>query len=391
MAAQKRGLKTVVGQPSWHIASKDVEAYITQFGGHLAPVVFNRRGKRITPFAVAPWAEETFDDSVPMILRLLRGDFFCMPFGHDEAPFRGEKHTDHGETATCRWSLQKLQKSREGSTLHLSLRTRVRRGRVDKFISLREGHPAIYSRHVISEMAGPMSLGHHATLKFRSGGLISTSPFKFGQTFIRPVETPENPETHGYSMLKPGVKFKSLEKVPTVFGTNTDLSRYPARRGYEDAVILVSDPKLPFAWTAASFPEENYVWFALKNPRVLRQTMMWISNGGRHYPPWSGRHLDTMGLEEITSYFACGLAKSVRKNPISSAGFPTSVKLNPKKPFTVNYIMAAVKTPRGFDRVKSITPLAKGAGVKLTSVSGKSIRVKVDLSFLEDSVATNKK
>jgi hypothetical protein len=40
-----------------------------------------------------------------------------------------------------------------------------------------------------------------------------------------------------------------------------------------------------FAWTAVIFPEQRYVWFALKNPRLLR------SNGGRHYAPWHGRHV----------------------------------------------------------------------------------------------------
>lgn len=376
-------MNTIAGQPSWRIASADVEAYVTQLGGHLAPVIFDRRHRKIAPFEVAPWAEEKLDRSIPPLLQVLRGDFFCMPFGGNETPYRGEKHPPHGETANCRWTLQKLAKTKEGSTLHLRLRTRIRSGRVDKFISLREGHPAIYQRHVISEMSGPMNLGHHAILKYPpapGSGLISTSPFRLGQVYVRPVELPEK---KGYSSLKPGAKFKSLEKVATVFGTQADLSRYPARRGYEDIVTLVSDPKLPFAWTAVSFAAENYVWFALKNPRVLRQTLMWISNGGRHYPPWNGRHVDAMGLEELTSYFHDGLAESVRKNPLSSAGYPTAVQLNAKSPFTVNYIMAALPTPKGFDRVKLITALPKGRGVKLTSTSGKSISAKLDLAFLD--------
>jgi hypothetical protein len=372
----------IAGQPSWRIASADVEAHVTELGGHLAPVIYDRRGKRIAPFALAPWAGEPPDPSLPPILQVLRGDFFCLPFGGNETPFRGEKHPVHGETANARWTLQDRQKTREGSTLHLRLRTKIRPGRVDKFISVREGHPAVYSRHVISEMAGPMSFGHHAILKFppRPGsGLISTSPFRFGQVFVRPTESPEK---RGYSALQPGAKFKSLAQVPTIFGSDTDLSTYPARRGYEDIVTVVSDPTLPFAWTAVSFPAENYAWFALKNPRVLAETLLWISNGGRHYPPWNGRHVDTMGLEEVTSYFHTGLAESAKKNSLSHAGFPTSVTLDPKRPLVVNYIMAAVPTPRGFDRIGSITALPDRSGVKLTSASGKTVKARIDLTFL---------
>ena len=42
-----KAMKTILGQPSWRIATKDVEAYVTQLGGHLAPVTFDRTGKKI--------------------------------------------------------------------------------------------------------------------------------------------------------------------------------------------------------------------------------------------------------------------------------------------------------------------------------------------------------
>ncbi len=76
--------------------------------------------------------------------------------------------------------------------------------------------------------------------------------------------------------------------------------------------MLTADPKLPFAWSAVTFPKEGNVYFALRDPRVLRHTLLWISNGGRHYPPWNGRHTDVMGIEDATSYFHYGLAESAR-------------------------------------------------------------------------------
>ena len=64
-------------------------AFVTRIGGHLGPVTFDRRGRKIMPLSVAPWAAERLDLATPPIIRALRGDFFCMPFGGNATPFRG--------------------------------------------------------------------------------------------------------------------------------------------------------------------------------------------------------------------------------------------------------------------------------------------------------------
>ena len=157
---------TVLGQPSWRIRSSTMEAYVTQLGGQLAPVTFDRRDRKIQPYAVAPWATEKVDKSTSGILRALRGDFFCMPFGANQTPFRSERHPEHGETASAKWSFKSLNRSAGRTCLHLSMNTKVRRGCVDKRIGLMDGHNALYCQHLISSMSGPMNFGHHATLKF---------------------------------------------------------------------------------------------------------------------------------------------------------------------------------------------------------------------------------
>jgi len=372
--------KTVLKQPSWRLASRDVEAFVTEQGGHLGPVTFDRRNRKIRPYSVAPWATEKLDPSTPEIIKVLRGDFFCMPFGGNESPYRGERHPVHGETANATWRLQSLTKTGGRTCLHLSLRTGVRAGRVDKRITLIDGHNALYCQHVVSEMSGPINLGHHAMLRFPDepgSGVISTSPFKFGQVFPEPVE---NPAEGGYSILKPGAEIKTLSRVPTITGETADLSRFPARRGFEDLIQLLSDPKAPFAWTAVTFPKQRYVWFALKDPRVLTGTIFWISNGGRHYAPWNGRHVNVMGFEEVTSYFHPGLAESARKNPFTKKGFCTTLRLKRNRPLVVNYVMAVAAIPAGFDRVKRITA-ARGKATLLAK-SGKRVEVPLDTPFL---------
>jgi len=336
---------------------------------------------------VAPWAEEPADPSLPPIIQALRGDFFCLPFGGNATPFRGEKHPVHGETANARWRFESLRAQGGRTCLHLSLRTTVRSGRVDKRIWLVAGENVVYSQHVVSGMSGPMNLGHHAMLEFPDvpgSGRVSTSRFVYGQVFPQAFELPEK---GGYSWLKAGAEFDSLEKVPTLDGKTADLTRYPARRGFEDLVMLVSDTKALFAWTAVTFPQQRYVWFALKNPRLLPETVFWISNGGRHYPPWNSRHINVMGLEEVCSYFHLGLAEAARPNPISAKGYPTCLALDPKKPLVVPYIMGVAKIPREFDRVVSIRAAAEGRAVVLRSANGSTAQARVRLDFLRAGAA----
>lgn len=368
------------GQPSWRFSSDRVTAAVTRRGGHLAPVTYRLGSKKVTPFSLAPWAKESLAKNTPPVLRVLRGDFFCAPFGADRSTGRGKKHPLHGETANAPWRFVHLRRDREGVRLHLSLRTKARLGQVDKLISLKNGQPVIYCRHVLSGMRGKMTLGHHAMLKFpdeEGCGRISTSRFRVGWTF---PGTFEDPSHRGYSALKPSAVFQRLDRVPLAQGGHTDLSRYPARRGFEDLVQIAHQDTANFAWMAVAFPREGYAWFSLKDPRVLPTTILWISNGGRHYPPWNGRHVNVMGLEDVNSFFPLGIAPAEKPNPINRTGCKTVATLTPEKPTLVNYIMAVAAIPRGFSLVQKIVPTS--TGVTLVSPARHRVSVKLDLPFL---------
>jgi len=372
----------ILGQPSWQISSDKVMAAITEQGGHLAPVTFRLGRRSVEPFSVAPWAGEKMAGNTPAILRSLRGDFFCAPFGGNDTPYRNEKHPPHGDSANSRWQFESCESNSMGHTLHLSLQTTSRKGRIDKFIGLRDGETNLYCRHVISQMEGPMNFGHHAMLKFpgeEGAGLLSTSRILYGQVAPVPFESPAN---RGYQCLKPGSGIRRLDRVETSDGRHVDIGRYPSRQGFEDLVMLVHESEPDFAWTAVVFPQERYVWFSLKDPGVLRSTILWISNGGRHYPPWNGRHLGVMGIEEVTSYFHYGLAESVRRNPVNRKGFATCVNLRKRDPLTVSYIMGIAAIPEGFGRVKTIR--REPGGIGISSSDGIQIKTAVDTKFLQN-------
>lgn len=367
----------ISGQASWRLQAPGVEAWLTRAGGHLGPVTFSQGRRSVQPYSVAPWCGTKDAAGLLPVLRSLRGDFFCMPFGGNGTPWRGEAHPVHGATANANWKMEEY----EGHALTVSLRTEPRLGRVEKRVEIRPGHHAIYQRHTISGMSGPMCPGHHAMLRFPAepgSGLLSTSAFVLGQVFPEPFEQAEQ---YGYQSLKPGERFLSLESVPRLDGSMADLSRYPARRGYEDLVMLVADPMLRFAWNAVSFPDHGYVWYALRDPLVLRSTILWISNGGRHYAPWNGRHVDVMGIEDVTSYFHYGLAESAGPNPLTAKGIPTCLLLDASKPTVIASIQGVAFVPKGFGRVTDIS--AGAGGVALRDEAGRKVQAPLDLSFLE--------
>ncbi|RYG26424.1 hypothetical protein EON82_03435 [bacterium] len=358
--------QTVLGQPSWRIATPDVEAFVTVAGGHLGPVRFRLGDRTVEPFSVAPWAEEPLGQPDVQMLRSLRGDFFCMPFGGNENLYQGEQHPQHGDTANLDWTLEAAS---EGE-ITLSLQTETRPGRIEKRIRI-EG-TTIYQTHTISQMSGPMCYGHHAMLRFPSEGRLSTSEIFSGRVFPGAFE---RPKTGGYTSLLPRATFDTLDQVPLADGGQADLTRYPAREGFEDLVQIYHQPESPFAWNAVVV--DGYLWLALKDPNTLPSTVLWHSNGGRHYRPWNGRHRRVLGVEDVCAYFHYGLAESAAPN---DAPVRTFMQLSPDKPTEIRYTMAVAAVPDDFGVVASVEPTRQG--VEVRDAMGTVVSIAVDMEFV---------
>ncbi len=377
--------RSVHSQPSAILATKDVEVAVTTRGGHMAPVTFFRSSDRpVQPYSVSPWQDEAPLPMPAPVLVTLRGDFFCMPFGGNSAEVAGEKHPPHGEIVGELWEVVGTKQAGDVSTLTMEIDTKVRKGRVIKELSLVDGQNAVYSRHTIEGFAGRAPLGHHATLAMpeKEGAVrIATSPIRFGMTCPGVFSDPKQRE---YQALLPGAKWTDLAKVPVAWkgAADADLTRLPGRYGYADLVQLVNESSEKTggpAWTTATFADEGYLWFALKDPAVLTTTVFWMENHGRHGHPWNGRN-NCLGLEDVTAFFADGLAASVSENLLSKEGIATAVTLTADKPTTVNYIQGVVRIPEGFENVKTLE-FAPGE-VTFVSTTGKRVTAPVRHEFL---------
>lgn len=373
--------KTVAWQPSWVISNDQVELAITQLGGHMAPVTFFHRSRTpIRPYYVSPWQGEGLKIDDPVLVPL-RGDFFCMPFGANAEPCCGERHVCHGEPATRRWTCRGLRAEGGVTTLALTMRTKVRPGKVTKRLMLVDGQSIIYCQHVLEGYSGTMPLGHHATLAVpeRPGALrVAVSPMRLKMTSPDVVGDPAGRQ---YQSLAVGKRFADLRRVPLLWKDPAygDCSSFPMRTGFTDLLGMYNRVGRDPAWTTAVNGDGGYLWFALKDPRVLPATLFWIANRGRHNIPWNGRNR-CLGLEDVCGFFAHGLAASCRPNFLSRAGIRTAVSLSPTRSTVVNYIQGVARVPRGFDRVGSAT-FAPGK-VTFTSITGKNASVAVRHQFL---------
>jgi hypothetical protein len=355
------------GEPSYTLHNREVELAVTRRGGHLAPVRFRLGRRWAQPYALAPWLPDGIAPSMPPVLQVLRGDYFCLPFGGG----KGVEHV-HGETANGDWELVESGSGR----LVLEMAVKFPACRVRKILSIRQGQRAVYQEHRISGLRGRYNFGHHAVLQFPEGGPfhVSVSPFRFGQ--VKP-ELFSNPLHREYGALKTGARFRSLDQVPLATGGTTSLAEYPARQGFEDLVLMAAKPG-DFAWTAATL--DGYVWIALKDPRVLPSTLFWISNGGRHGEPWNGRHLRRLGLEEICGHFSDGLEIS-RQDRLKGEGIPTTALFRAREVKSVKVIHVVHPVPAGFGRVEAVERDPGGSSITVRA-GNRRVTIPVDWNFL---------
>ncbi len=365
------------GQPSYSLTNDRVSVCVTVQGGHMTAVF----DENISPFFTAPWWSEADIGGDDQITRVLRGDFFCLPFGANTEPYEDIRHPVHGQTANDCWDCVGMDDSGGDKTLRLRMDLDADRGAVEKLIRLRDGEPVIYSEHIVTGLEGKFPAGHHAILQCPQepgAGIIDMTEPVTGFTAPEPIE---DSTMGGYSLLQAGREVSDRTKVPCCNGGYADLGRYPTQKGYEDVVLFVSDTSKPFAFTAASFPGQGYLYFQLKNPSVLPQTLFWLSNGGRHYAPWNGRLAGVLGMEEIAGFFHYGMKESVEPNFLQEGGFKSFVEFKKARPSSIKVIMGVVPIENDFTGVRDIVKSGDGE-ITILGKNGRNMNISCNSDFL---------
>lgn len=350
------------------IANEVVSLGVTAVGGQLDGVEFRLPHGTFTPLHCAPWHAEPFDDAIPPMLQMLRGDFFCAPFGDSDV--LADEQRPHGAPANGTWECVKAEATR----LDLRLPTSVSGAEVHKTVRLHPGHAVVYQEHRLVGGSGRIPIGHHAMLRANEPLRLGFSRWQWGGT---PPPTLEPDPQLGRSLLLYPQQFATLSEVRRSDGGTADLTTYPWDAKHEDLVMLVDGMEEALAWSTATARDAGWVWFSLRDPRVLRNTVLWMSNGGRYYPPFSRRHVQVLGIEHTTSYFHLGHRASIDGNELSQEGLPTAVELDPEQPLVVRYVQGLTATPAGFDRVVRVE--RNGEGITLIDANGRQADAVVDI------------
>ena len=346
--------------------------------GHIRSLEIETDGRPLHPLHTAPWVEDraiTDDPRIAPGLKFLSGDFFCAPFGKsdiEEAPL-------HGWPANSRWQFLTEERDRDATTACFLLEKPVMGARLRKEITLRDGHPFVYQRHIFEGGHGAVSVASHAMIRFLGKGRLSFSPKAFGEL---PIEQQESDPKRGRSVFARSARFTDLSTLPLADGNSVDLHNYPIAERHEDFVMLVEARRASLGWTAATRPDSGDIVLSIKKPSDFPVTFLWYSNGGRDYPPWNGRHIGVLGIEEARAYLAQGHAASIAANALSRSGIPTSLSLKPNGSVSVRHIVGGTSLPAGWKSVASIEPT--GTTFRLTSTEGQMVELPSDLRFFDD-------
>src|SRR4029079_3835740 len=228
--------------------------------GHIRSLAIERDGKKIEPFHTAPWVDDPTvagDAAIPPNLKYLSVDFFCAPFAKSDV----EDAPPHGWPANSRWHLLAAARDGAATTAHYELEKRVMGARLRKEITLRDGHPFAYQRHVFEGGRGAVSVASHAMTRFLRAGRLWFSPKAAAEL---PATQQEGDPSRGRSLFDHPARATDLAKVPLADDATVDLHRYPVGSRHEDFAMLIEAPGSRLGWTAAVRPDSGDIAFSLK-------------------------------------------------------------------------------------------------------------------------------
>lgn len=353
-------------------SAKGIAVSVDLAVGHIADLAIDRGGRTLHPLHRAPWLDEPAD-SLPADLiagqRRLSGDFLCAPFSVSDV----EPAPLHGWPANSAWDVVAGGATADGWQARLRLRHKVLGATVDKILLLRDGHPFLYQEHVFSGGEGEVPVAHHPMTAMRNGGKLAFSPKRLALT---PDQSLEPDPARGRSLLAYPARAAALDGFPTAAGGMTSLHDYSAGDLREDFVTLIEADHDGLGWTAVAREAEADLFLVLKNPRDLPVTMLWISNGGRDYAPWNGRHLGVLGVEDGRA--AAGHKASIGDNALKREGVPTTLRLGGEARF--RQVIGAL--PMVGRSSPPMDVVAVDKGLRLGFADGADIIVPFDATFL---------
>jgi hypothetical protein len=354
----------------YHQSAAGISFNFDPLGGFIRDFTVQDGGQIIAPLHVAPWvmSGEALDPDTPLHLTRLAGDFFCAPFAKsaDGSPM-------HGWPANGTWAVQ------PGPGLRAVLDHMVSGAGLVKELVLHDGHPFLYQRHIFGGGTGLIPVANHAMVSLPHGGILRFSPKRWFESAATP---PEPDVSRGRSALAYPARHNDPHTFPLAAGGTVDLAKYPFGPAQEEFVVGVEAPGHALGWTAVTRPATGDLYLSLRHAQKLPMTMLWHSNGGRDYAPWSGRHLGCLGVEEGAALPMLGFGATETPDPLTSVGQNAGLTLHPEHTAEVRHVIGAIAWPSA-EPVQSV--VASGDSLIIKGEGGAIRQVPFDAAFLADS------
>jgi len=317
---------------------------VQRLGAMLAPLTFVLAdGRQVSPFHIAPWADEPEAEALPGLLRKLRGEWPCMPFGYSVPPdgwpdawsrVMGPPEPDeeaHGHSSNHDWTWVDGDSRSLSLTLDYPSSSAV--ARVERTVTPDPAAPAVDIEFtVVVRRACRLPIGLHPVfrLPMQTGAAeLKLGTFDHGRTYPDDVEP-------GAPLFAKDATFSSLSAVPARAGGTVDASRLPLSADTEELLQIQGLDGTVALTNHAEGYRVRLSWQKEHFPSLL----LWYSNRGRKAFPWNGRHV-AIGVEPICSPFGLGPATATADNPIAQSGVPTALEFTPERPFTTRYRIEA--------------------------------------------------
>lgn len=337
-----RKSKTDMTLETWNITWNRGRASLQSLGGMLAPAEFLLAdGRWVQPLAIAPWGDDQGPEynALPGLLKRLRGEWPCIPFGSsraglpaawEELPNTFRDQAPHGYGSNNHWTLIKRKPDELALAIdypdnHPIARVTRRIAGVRDFPQLRLGLEVEVRDEIELGLAVhpvfrlPDEPGQAEIVIVGEGG---------GRTF--PLANDVS------SQLRCDTRFASIRRAPLSNGEFVDLSRLPLASSNEDLVQVVATGGA----VALSNLAEGYVATLSYDSELFPTVVLWIANCGWGAYPWLGR-FRALGIEPARAAFDLGQGVSANpSNPWRHQGVATSISLRPGASLRTSYTIS---------------------------------------------------
>ncbi|RFU49753.1 hypothetical protein [Paraburkholderia sp. DHOC27] len=317
----------------WTLKWAHGEATVQAIGAMLAPVRFELgAGRSVSPLHVAPWGD---DPRYPGLMRALRGEWPCLPFGTIDAPpglpegFTTKTAGDewrHGFSSNHMWQL--VEQTAHTLRLRIDYPAESEVESLERLIEADPHGPSLSVSLMVRvrrDVTLPFAL--HPTFAMPQEGLeVVACPYRAVHTYPVAIEP-------DYSQILTNRACASLAELPTRDGS-FDVTHLPLPQRTEELVQLEAC-RPPFVLRyPADRAEVSLDW----NTDDFPDAVMWISNGGRDYEPWSQRNF-ALGVEPVRGFFDLG--RVVTPPPDHPLADRVGQSFEAGKPHTIRYRLSA--------------------------------------------------